>query len=32
MLFDFNTFVQELRENPEKKEIVSKYEKVFGEI
>ena len=25
-------FVQELRENPEKKEVVEKYEKMFGEI
>jgi hypothetical protein len=29
MLFDFASFIQELRENPEKKEIVEKYEKNF---
>jgi hypothetical protein len=27
MLFDFNAFINELRENPEKKEIIEKYEK-----
>lgn len=32
MLFNFQTFVQELRENPEKKEVVEKYEKFFGSI
>lgn len=32
MLFDFLEFVQELRENEEKKEIVEKYEKMFGPI
>jgi len=32
MLFDFLEFVQELRENEEKKEIVEKYEKLFGPI
>jgi hypothetical protein len=32
MLFNFAMFVQELRENPEKKEVVEKYEKFFGEI
>lgn len=32
MLFDFNNFVQELRENQEKKEIVAKYEKYYGPI
>lgn len=32
MLFDFASFIQELRENPEKKEIVEKYEKNFWEI
>ena len=32
MLFNFQTFVQELRENPEKKEVVEKYEKFFGQI
>jgi hypothetical protein len=29
MLFDFNAFIQELRENTEKKEIIEKYEKAF---
>ncbi len=32
MLFDFTSFIQELRENTEKKEIVTKYEKNFGAI
>ncbi len=32
MLFDFLSFVEELKENPEKKEIVEKYEKFFGPI
>lgn len=32
MLFNFQTFIQELRENPEKKEVVEKYEKFFGSI
>jgi len=32
MLFNFQTFVNELRENPEKKEVVEKYEKFFGPI
>ncbi|HKL43959.1 MAG TPA: hypothetical protein VJ892_01630 [Candidatus Absconditabacterales bacterium] len=32
MLFDFNSFIQDLRENPEKKEIIEKYEKHFGPI
>jgi len=32
MLFNFQTFVQELRENPEKKEVVEKYEKYFWTI
>ncbi len=32
MLFNFAMSVQELRENPEKKEVVEKYEKFFGEI
>ena len=32
MLFDFLEFVQELRENEEKKEIVEKYEKLFWPI
>lgn len=32
MLFDFTNFIQELRENKEKKEIVAKYEKYYGPI
>lgn len=32
MLFDFNAFIWELRENPEKKEIIEKYEKAFWKI
>ena len=32
MLFDFNAFIGELRENPEKKEIVEKYEQALWEI
>lgn len=32
MLFDFIKFVQELRENPEKKEVIEKYEKAFWPI
>jgi len=32
MLFNFQTFVAELRENAEKKEVVEKYEKFFGTI
>lgn len=32
MLFNFTTFVDELRDNPEKKEVVEKYEKFFGPI
>lgn len=32
MLFNFQTFVQELKENPEKKEVIEKYEKFFGNI
>jgi len=32
MLFDFLSFVEELKENPEKKEIVEKYEKFYGPI
>lgn len=32
MLFDFQAFVEELREKPEKKQIVEKYEKLFGAI
>jgi hypothetical protein len=29
MLFDFQSFIAELKENPEKKEIAEKYEKSF---
>jgi len=29
MLFDFQSYIEELRENPEKKEIIEKYEKFF---
>jgi hypothetical protein len=29
MLFDFQAFIEELREKPEKKQIVEKYEKLF---
>lgn len=32
MLFDFQAFVEELREKPEKKQIVEKYEKLFWPI
>ncbi len=32
MLFDFNAFIQELRENPEKKETIEKYEKIVWTI
>lgn len=32
MLFDFQAFIQELREKPEKKQIVEKYEKLVGPI
>jgi len=32
MLFDFTAFIQELREKPDKKSIVEKYEKLFGPI
>lgn len=32
MLFDFQSFVEELRENPEKKEIAEKYEKNYWKI
>jgi len=32
MLFNFQTFIQELRENPEKKEVVEKYEKFYWSI
>jgi len=32
MLFDFLAFIEELREKAEKKQIVEKYEKLFGPI
>ncbi len=32
MLFNFQTFVAELRENAEKKEVIEKYEKFYGTI
>lgn len=32
MLFNFQTFVNELRENPAKKEVLQKYEKYYGAI
>lgn len=32
MLFDFNAYIWELRENPEKKDIIEKYENAIGEI
>lgn len=32
MLFDFKAFIEELRENPEKKEVVEKYEKLLWPI
>lgn len=32
MLFNFQTFVQELRDNTDKKEVVEKYEKFFGAL
>ena len=32
MLFDFQKFVNDLRDNPEKKEVVEKYEKAFWPI
>ena len=32
MLFDFQAFIEELREKPEKKQIVEKYETVIGAI
>lgn len=32
MLFDFQKFIQDLKENPEKKEVVEKYEKLFWSI
>lgn len=32
MLFSFQAYIEELKENPEKKEVVEKYEKFFGPI
>ena len=32
MLFNFQAFVDEMREKPDKKEIVKKYEKRYGPI
>lgn len=32
MLFDFKSYIEELRENAEKKEVVEKYEKLFWPI
>jgi hypothetical protein len=32
MLFDFQAFIQELREKAEKKQIIEKYEKLVGPI
>jgi len=32
MLFDFQAFIEELREKPEKKQIVEKYETLFGPV
>lgn len=32
MLFDFQAYISEMRDKEEKKEIVEKYEKLFGEI
>jgi len=32
MLFDFQAFIEELREKPEKKQIVEKYESLCGSI
>ena len=32
MLFNFQEFVEDLRVNPEKKEIIEKYEKIYGDI
>jgi hypothetical protein len=29
MLFDFQAFIEELKEKAEKKQIVEKYEKIF---
>ena len=32
MLFNFQAFIEELREKDEKREVVENYEKIFGEI
>ena len=32
MLFDFAAFIEELREKPDKKQIIEKYEKIFGPV
>ncbi len=32
MLFNFQSFIDEMREKPDKKEIVEKYEKLYGPI
>lgn len=32
MLFDFQAFIEELREKPEKKQIVEKYEQLVGPV
>lgn len=32
MLFDFQAFIEELREKPEKKQIIEKYENSFGPV
>lgn len=32
MLFDFNAYIEELKENPEKKELIEKYEKLLWKI
>jgi hypothetical protein len=32
MLFNFQAFIDEMREKPDKKEIVEKYEKLYGPI
>jgi hypothetical protein len=32
MLFNFQSFIDEMREKPDKKEIVEKYESLYGPI
>jgi len=32
MLFDFQAFIEELKEKEDKKQVVEKYESLFGEI